>query len=231
MGNEDLLNHVRQLRGEGRTPKQIARALGMSPSAVAPLVRKVAAERDAMAGEAELFGCWINVGWSAGLTVAPSRGWVDESPSGDGTGGLVSMLVSRRHRFDKVATYGYLVDVYCLGVKNVTDLEITDEFELRQFQSAFYSAYPAGWQEAPIDLARHVVFGAVDYARNLGFEPAPDFPAAADHLGRWEEPSAITFGKDGKPFYISGPYDNPHKVMKTLEQAVGPPPNFHFMVA
>ena len=52
---------------------------------------------------------------------------------------------------------------------------------------------------APLELVRHVVWGAVDYARQLGFEPAPDFELAARHLGPWQETSAITFGRHGVP--------------------------------
>ena len=230
MGEAELLDQVRQLRGEGRTPKQIARALGMPPSTVAPLVRAVAAQRRGPAAEPQVVGCWVNVGWSLGLSVDQSRGWVDESPSEDGTGGLVSVLVARRHRWDKVSVCGYLVDVYCLGVKNVLGPEIDDEPALRRLLPNYYAAYPHGWQDAPIELAQHIVFGAVEYARGLGFEPAAGFAQAAHHLGAWEGPGAITFGKECKPFYISGPRDNPRKVVKTLEHAVGPPPNFDYVV-
>ena len=230
VGDAELLDQVRQLRGEGRTPKQIARALGMPPSAVAPLVRAVAAQRRAPAGEQQVVGCWVNAGWSLGLSVDHSRGWTDETPSEDGTGGLVSVLVARRHRWDKVLVCGYLVDVYCLGVKNVRSPGIDDEPALRRLLPDYYAAYPHGWQDAPIELAQHIVFGAVEYARGLGFEPAADFVQAAHHLGAWEGPGAITFGKEGKPFYISGPRDNPRKVVETLEHAVGPPPNFNYVV-
>jgi len=230
VSSAEILGQVRQLRGEGRSPKEIARALGVRPSVIAPMVRAVAAERTATAGEPQLVGCWVNTGWSRGLAVDPSRGWVDEAPSQDGSGGLVSVLIARRHRWDKVSMCGYLADVYCLGIKNALGPDIADELALGRFLPDYYSAYPGGWQEAPIDLAAHLVFGAVDYARSLGFEPAADFTRAAGHLGAWEGPSAITFGKDGKPYYISGPRDSPRRVIKTLERTVGPPPNFDYLV-
>jgi hypothetical protein len=229
MGSPELLDQVRQLRGEGKSPKQIARALGMAPSAVAPLVRAIAAQR-ATATQSQLVGCWVNTGWSLGLSVDPARGWSDEAPPTDGTGGLVSVLVARRHRWDKVSMCGYLADVYCLGVKNVLGPDLTDELALRQFLPTYYAAYPHGWQDAPIELAQHIVFGAIAYARSLGFEPAATFAPTAEHLGAWEGPSAITFGKNGKPFYISGPNDNPRKVINTLEHAVGPPPSFDYVI-
>jgi hypothetical protein len=55
---------------------------------------------------------------------------------------------------------------------------------------------------------------------------------------RWRQSSASTrvakgrieFGRDGQPFYLNGPYDNPTAVLRTLERSVGAG-NFHFSVA
>jgi hypothetical protein len=43
MPTQQLLDRVRELREAGRTPKKIARALKMPPSAVASLIRSAAA--------------------------------------------------------------------------------------------------------------------------------------------------------------------------------------------
>jgi hypothetical protein len=87
--------------------------------------------------------------------------------------------------------------------------------------SQFFAAYHSEPIAAPIELAREVVFGSVDHARGLGFEPYPDFDEVKGHLGEWTGPSTITFGKNGRPLYVSGPYDNPSQVIRTLERAVG----------
>jgi hypothetical protein len=34
-------------------------------------------------------------------------------------------------------------------------------------------------------------------------------------------PSAISFGCDGKPFFVHGPHDNADAVLQTLERSVG----------
>jgi hypothetical protein len=77
-------------------------------------------------------------------------------------------------------------------------------------------------------LARHLVFGAIAYARDLGFEPAAGFEACASQLGPWAGPSAIRFGCDGKPLFIQGPYDDAAGVMKTLARSAGQG-NFDFL--
>jgi hypothetical protein len=74
---------------------------------------------------------------------------------------------------------------------------------------------------ALLELARHLVWGAVDYAGQLGFEPAPDFELAAGHLRPWQQTSAITFGRHGVPFYVAGPFDNPARVIRVLTSSVG----------
>jgi hypothetical protein len=216
MQPDTLLEQVRLLRAQGQAPKQIARTLGIKPAEATRLVRAAASM-----AEPKLVGCWISPTWSTGLGLGDHPDWpTDETPA-VGTDGLVSVLVARRHRFDKVTVCGYLVDVYCLGVKNALGPEIMDDLELQQFVLAFFDGYHDDPIEAPIDLAREIVFGAADYARGLGFDPHPDFETTKDHLGTWTGPSTITFGKDGKPFYISGPHDDPAPVIHTLENSVG----------
>lgn len=227
MEQTELFERVRELRGQGKSPKEIARALGVKPSVVAPVVRAVAAERPTEDGE--LFGCWVNTGWSAGLTVEPSRGWIDEAPEDQRAAGMVSVLVARRHGWDKFSVCGYLADVYCLGLKNTAGPDLMNDRELRRFREFFFGEY-SGWQEVPIELARQLVLGSVEFARGLGFELDEEFGKAVGHLGEWEVPSAITFGKDGTPFYVSGPMDDPRKVLRMLERSLGAPPAFDYVL-
>ncbi|MGI5486370.1 helix-turn-helix domain-containing protein [Microtetraspora malaysiensis] len=231
MDSAALLEKVRDLRGQGHSPKQIARALGVSPAVITPLVRAVAEQARGEETLGEVVGCWMSTGWSVGLTVDPARGWADQAAHDENTaGGMVSVLVARKQGWDKLLFCGYLVDTYCLGVKNTQGPEVGDEMKMRRFRERFFSAYEEGYQEAPVDLAQHLVFGAVEYARGLGLEPHEDFAATAEYLGPWTGPSAITFGKDGKPLYISGPYDDARKIVRTLTRAVGEPPNFDYIL-
>nr|QEO74945.1 hypothetical protein [uncultured bacterium] len=218
------------LRQQGHTPKEIARALGIKPSEATRLVRSAAILAQAQTPEPPLVGCWISPNWSTGLGFGDHPDWpVHEDPPA-GSDGLVAVLVARRHRHDKVSVCGYLTDVYCLGVKNALGPEIMDDLALRGFAREYFSGYDGNSLEAPIELARQLVFGSVQYARGLGFDPHPDFAAAEGHLGPWTPPSTITFGQNGKPLYISGPYDNPQPIIRTLERAVGAG-NFDFVAA
>ncbi|GIJ25610.1 hypothetical protein Vqi01_07720 [Micromonospora qiuiae] len=91
----------------------------------------------------------------------------------------------------------------------------------------FFAAYDAEPLQAPLDLARHLIFGAVDYSRGLGFDPHRDFYSAAPYLGTWEPPSRITVGLNGKPYFQQGPHDNPERIIRTLNRSVGES-NYHF---
>lgn len=221
---------VRALRRQGRSPKEIARALGVRPAVVAPLVRAIAAERDANAEEPPLAGCWVTPGWSEGLSVEGHAEWPRGSAADRGASGLVGAIVAREHRNRKVSACGYLVDVWCLGVKNVIGPQVGDRYTLRRLLDTFRLTFGSTLLEAPIDLAQQLVLGAADYARGLGFEPHPDFEPARGHLGDWEGMGAIRFGRDGQPYFIQGPDDDSAQVMGTLERSVGRG-NYHFLIS
>lgn len=227
---DERLESVRLLRERGQTPKQIARALGIRPGEAARLVRVAAAGAQAEAPGPALAGCWISPGWSTGLTVCGHPDWLLHEDPAAGIDGLAAVLVARKHRHGKVSVCGYLADLYCLGVKNALGPEIVDDLGLQGFVRDFFSGYDGDPVEVPIELAREVVLGSAGYARSLGFDSHPDFAAAEGHLGPWTAPGAITFGKDGKPLYISGPYDDPRPVIRTLERTVGRG-NFEYLVA
>src|SRR5918995_6788546 len=173
MGSQDLMGRVRALRASGYAPNQIARALGVPPATVAPLVRAIAAADQAGAAERKLVGCWVSPGWSQGLTVQGHPEWPDVDAADAGAQGLVSVLVTREERYGRVRVCGWLVDVWCLGVKDIFGPRLMDERRVSQFAGSYFAAHQAQPLQAPVELARHLVFGAVEYARRLGFEPAP----------------------------------------------------------
>ncbi len=233
MTDEDLLARVRELRERGSSPKQIAKVLGLPPSAVAPLVRQVAAVQQSHADPADraLLGCWISPGWSVGLGLAEAPDWAAADPLAGAepeTSGLVHVLVARQERASRATVCGFLIDVYCLGVKNAIGPVSMSAGSIDAYCGQFFGVFDAPPLVAPLELAQHLVHGAVAYARGLGFEPHPDFAPAAPYLGTPTTPTPIRFGRDGKPFYISGPHDNPRSVIQTLESTAGPG-NYHYV--
>lgn len=229
MESTDLVERVRTLRRAGRSPKQIARALGVRPAVVAPVVRALAAQEWDSATERRVVGCWVSPGWSSALTVDGHPDWPADRRDDPSRSGLAGVLVAREGARGRVAVCGYLVDTYCLGVKDALGPRVMSRHALGSFVGLFFGAFDGDPLPASLELAQHLVLGAVDYARALGFEPHPDFEPARGHLGAWHGPSDIGFGRDGKPFFVQGPYDDSSRVMATLQRTVGLD-NFHFLV-
>ncbi len=222
MTDRELLDEVRRLRAAGVAPKAIARTLGVRPAAVAPLVRRVAAETHAPPlDQGELAGCWISPGWSRDLLVNQRDGWDDLDLGPDGPAGLALVLVARRGRHNEIGSCGYLVDTFCLGVKNTLGPERMHVRDLPALRSRYFAAFPAPPLRAPLELAQHLVHGAVAFAAGLGLDPHPDFARVSGYLGELREPCAITFGQRGRPLYVAGPHDDPLAIMRRLKASVG----------
>ena len=139
--------------------------------------------------------------------------------------GIGHVVLTRLLPNGKIALAGFLVDTFCLGVKNAMYREISGEeyeFYRREIESRtpLESAHPS--------CLRKLVEGAARYAQNIGLSPHPDYAKAYRLFGDIDAsvcPVRYTFGKDGKPFYINGPYETPaqqRKIIDTLTRHLGP---------
>lgn len=220
MADADLFLRVGEMRERGLTPKTIAKTLGLRSSEVADLVRAHAASR-VVRREAAVVGAWMSVGWSGGLSWDGHAEWQDPADGDSGSFGLVSVLLAREHRYGNVSACGFLVDTHCLGVKNAIAPRVMDRPELTTFKHHYFAGSGSSPVAVPFDLVQHLVFGAVGFAKSLGFEPADDFAACSEQLGEWSGASAIRFGCNGRPTFVNGPYDDVPRVLRTLEATVG----------
>lgn len=151
-----------------------------------------------------LEGCWIQKGWQ-------------ES-------GLAVIVIARRQPDGNIVFGNYLVDYYCLGLKNTyCNAEVpSGEFRHSMLPRMFENVGP--FMEISPALAHEIIYGAIEYARHFGFNPQRDFRDSQyilDQPGVHPYSGRIQFGKDGKPFYISGPYDNADRVMRQLQRTAG----------
>jgi hypothetical protein len=196
MPAQQLPDRVRELRAAGRTPKEIARALKMPPSAVAPLIRSLAAA-EGRPREDALIGCWISPGWSSSVQAPERPDWPGSAPSErTGHSGLVTVLVARDRGGSTAGMCFYLVDTWCLGLKNAAGPQSMDRRRLGGFIQQIFSAWDEPAVQVPLELGRQIVYGAIGYARELGFEPHADFGRAAGYLGAWDGECELTFGRE-----------------------------------
>jgi hypothetical protein len=146
--------------------------------------------------------CFINMNWK--------------------TEGMASIVISKKMPSGKYIAGLYMIDMFCLGLKNTYFQFALDSVEYDEFLQKMNSQS----ESVKFDLgeAHNIIFGAIDFAAENGFKPQKDF-AITQYLldenlidDRIDE---IEFGRNGRPFYFAGPYDNTGQIIKTLEKNVG----------
>lgn len=162
------------------------------------------------AREYPIFGCWVKKNWQEG--------------------GLTPVVIARQQTQDRVIFGTFLVDIYCLGVK---DAYCNGDFSLAKFQRNLPQMCAQEPEPCNIGLAHEIIYGAIDFARQYSFEPHADFKFASRVL---DPPEAhppkhkLKFGKEGKPFFVAGPYDNARAIIAKLQRTAGEG-NFNYLVA
>ena len=131
--------------------------------------------------------------------------------------GVAGVAVVRRMPGSKYLAGAFLVDVFCLGVKDAIVRERLTRRETRNFLGGL----PWPLREIGYEDARSVVLGAVEYARGLGFEPHADWAAAGALLEHGRAfGRKFAFGQNGRPFYVQGPFDDAAGVMARLSPLI-----------
>jgi len=160
-----------------------------------------------------------------------TEAYVTETTFKEGSGWVV---VSRFRGLDRVECGIILLDLYCLGVKNAAYTQLS----VMEYDFDFLKRVSRGYKLDKIQpcCARKLIEGAVDYAKWLGFSPHADYKKASRVFGGISAEDCtetFTYGKDGKPFYIQGPYETEEqarKITQMLELKCGSK-NFHFLMA
>ncbi len=136
--------------------------------------------------------------------------------------GMATVLVSKKMPSGKLIAGMYLVDTYCLGLKDTTYKFALDDIAFNDFLEELNHQH--FMVKCDLNFAHNLIYGAIDYAETFGFSAAKDF----EITGHLLDPSLIDdgideieFGYNGKPLYVAGPYDDFKKIINTLEKNVG----------
>ncbi len=134
--------------------------------------------------------------------------------------GLASIIVIRSMDESHYILATYLIDMNCLGVKNAcSDAGVTSKMIHEMVTN-----YPGEMESFCHGCAQQLVSQAVEYARNLGFDPHPDFELAQYVLGEKEDCEDRDFkfgGIDGKPLFVAGPEDDQQAILDKLTARLG----------
>jgi hypothetical protein len=147
--------------------------------------------------------------------------------------GIAQVVVARKHTNGNITVCMYIVDLYCLGVKNTQYLFNISETEYREKKESFEEI-----ELEPISytLAHNIVFAGLEFAEEYGFKPHKDFTSITQYMLEEDDEDIelieIECGKDGQPFFISATYDDKvtvNKVLAQLERTAGPG-NYKFLL-
>jgi hypothetical protein len=132
--------------------------------------------------------------------------------------GIGDLAIARQESEGQLVFGFFLVDVYCLGVKNAMWRAGTpgDFEELIHHIEQNQTMRPI----LPACLVK-IIKGAVEYAQSYGFAPHADYRHAAMLLEGIDPstcPQEFRFGHDGRPLYIQGPHESPAEVMAIVQQ-------------
>lgn len=152
-----------------------------------------------------LVECLINSGWET-----DSQG--------------LNRIVITRQQPDGLLVFGsFLIDMYLLGVK---DAHSTANIAASTVPDMLQYVYPdVDPEPCDIGLAHQMIYQAIDYAAKYEMKPHKDFLLAKhilDPRGTHPETHSLTFGKNGKPLFVAGPYDNEKTILRKLDRTAGP---------
>ncbi len=223
--SSELESEIMALRSKQLTPKQIARKLGVKVGQVSKVL-KASAQEKARAREergelAPVAQCLVNT--------ACAKELLGEGEREEEGGGLGIVLVARTTGYKRLVVCTYLIDYWCLGLKDTIGEEKLNDVKYKQFVEMAYQGFSEGYQEISLEQAQAIVYGAIEYAGSLGLKPHRDFQQTKSHLGAWSGEPKLTFGREGKPYYMAGPYDNTTQILQTLRKNVGEG-KFHYLV-
>lgn len=129
--------------------------------------------------------------------------------------GLGNILIIRKNiETNKYLFCMPLVDLYCLGVK---DVFFNVELDWSNIKHEIIDRFPGGMVEMDYEECRGLILGAIDFAKTIGFAPHEDWEKSKEFVEP-QKPykTKHKFGKNGKPFYVTGPDDDVEKNIKIL---------------
>lgn len=139
------------------------------------------------------------------------------------------VVVTRLHKSGKTSVAIYMVDTYCLGVKDSVFKLRMDEFELANLLS--HISIALGLHEVTYNEAHNMVYGAIAFAEEAGIKPHKNFSWTQYMLEEdTDEIPLIEFeyGKDGKHFLVAHSNIEANKYLPTLRKNLGD--NFDYVI-
>ncbi len=134
------------------------------------------------------------------------------------TAGMAQVVVARIRDGGRAEIGFFLVDLWCLGVK---DAFLIDDGGESEFRELLRDRLPEDFRERLHPAcAKKLIEGAVAYAESLGFAAVRDYRKAKrvlTGLTAADCPETFTYGRDGKPCYVEGPDDDSDRTARVIQ--------------
>jgi hypothetical protein len=132
--------------------------------------------------------------------------------------GVGMVFLSRKTGVRDVVLAGFLVDAYCLGVKDTMFREL-DEEEMEELLDGAGATAPL----TPVDppYARKLLRDAAAYARSLGLPPHADYATVEPLFGDVAADACdveFQFGYEGRPLYVPGPTESATQIRRRIDR-------------
>ena len=136
--------------------------------------------------------------------------------------GIGNIIVARRAEGDSIAISAFVVDVFCLGLKDAF-FKVSSEFDYEhRIKSRLFELHEdQTFEKVHLTCAKKLIDGAILYAKEIGFSPHRDYKNAKGIFGNVDGrvcPVKYIYGKRGKPFYIRGPNESPAQAKRIVAQ-------------
>lgn len=134
--------------------------------------------------------------------------------------GMAEIVVARRHAGGNYTIGVYLVDVFCLGVKDSIYKFNIDELDYEEMMEFVFDRH----EDISYEEVHNIIYGAISFAEDLGIEPDKSFNLTQYILEEDTDDIPLIeyeFGKEGEPFLIVDTRLEASKYIPLLEKATG----------
>jgi hypothetical protein len=131
--------------------------------------------------------------------------------------GIGTLVLARGATPHHVALSSFLIDVFCLGIKDVMFKSVDSEV-LEMYMDAMDEGSPL--VSVDPSYARKLLRDLAAWSQSIGFAPHRDFAVVERIFGDVSadaSDAAFRFGHDGKAVYIPGPSDTEPLIQRRVE--------------
>ncbi len=139
---------------------------------------------------------------------------------------MAIIFATRKHVNKNITFAVFQVDLFCLGIKEAmyyfnADPDLISDLRKRHDEM---SGPDDPVIEVEYTLAHNILYGAIEYAVDLGFQPPKEFEIASHILEEDDEHIElieIEFGMNGMPAVFFGREKHPQNILFQLDKSVG----------